>query len=144
MMRFDARVAVEQALDEMGLLRGKTPNKMRLGLCSRTSDVVEPLLKPQWWVRCGTMAERAAQAVRDGELQLLPDFHNGTWFHWLENIRDWCISRQLWWGHRIPAYFVTLPGESAEAAAASAQVCLQRVGRCCMRAHTRTPARARR
>lgn len=112
MMRFDARVAVEKALEEKGLLRGKTDNKMRLGLCSRTGDIIEPMLKPQWWVNCSGMAQKASQAVKDGDLKILPEFHKDTWFRWLDNIRDWCISRQLWWGHRIPAYLGTIAGET--------------------------------
>jgi valyl-tRNA synthetase len=110
MMRFDARWAVTKALEEKGLFRGKADNKMRLGLCSRSGDVIEPLIKPQWYVSCGTMAKQAADAVRSGELKIVPDNHKQTWFQWLDNIQDWCISRQLWWGHRIPAYLVTIAG----------------------------------
>lgn len=105
MMRFDCRTQIKKDLDEMGLLRGTEHNKMRLGLCSRSGDVVEPLLKPQWWVDCKEMAKAATDAVREGRLKLIPEFHNDTWFRWLDNIRDWCISRQLWWGHRVPAYY---------------------------------------
>lgn len=104
MMRYDARAAVERALDARGLLRGKEPNAMRLGVCSRTGDVIEPMLKPQWWVDCRGMAARAVDKVRSGELRILPEFHRETWYRWLENIHDWCISRQLWWGHRVPAW----------------------------------------
>ena len=111
MMRFDARVAVVKALEEAGLARGKTDNKMRLGLCSRSGDVIEPLIKPQWYVKCDGMAKAAADAVRGGELKIEPDIHKPTWFGWLDNIQDWCISRQLWWGHRIPAYFVSVAGQ---------------------------------
>lgn len=113
MMRFDARLAVLKALEERGLLRGKADNKMRLGLCSRSGDVIEPLIKPQWYVKCAGMAKAAADAVRGGELRILPAMHESTWFSWLDNIQDWCISRQLWWGHRIPAYFVTVAGAPA-------------------------------
>jgi valyl-tRNA synthetase len=98
MMRYDARIAIEAALKEKGLLRGKEDNKMRLGLCSRSGDVIEPMLTPQWYVNCNSMAERSIAAVRNGDLKIVPDFHEATWFRWLENIRDWCISRQLWWG----------------------------------------------
>lgn len=111
MMRYDARIAIEEALSSMGLLRGKEPNKMRLGLCSRSGDIIEPMITPQWYVNCDTMAANAVAAVRNGELKILPDFHEATWYRWLENIRDWCISRQLWWGHRIPAYFATTKNE---------------------------------
>ncbi|CAK4081064.1 unnamed protein product [Aphanomyces euteiches] len=111
MMRYDARVAVEKALTAKGLFHGKVDNKMRLGICSRSGDIVEPLVKPQWFVNCEQMAQDAMAAVRNKELTILPEQHEKTWFRWLENIRDWCISRQLWWGHRIPAYFATIKGE---------------------------------
>jgi valyl-tRNA synthetase len=100
---------------------------MRLAISSRTKDVMEPLLKPQWWVDCKGMAAAAARAARDGQLRLLPAGSEETWFRWLDNIRDWCISRQLWpssiscssvrwWGHRIPAFYAVLPGEETKVA----------------------------
>jgi valyl-tRNA synthetase len=107
MMRYDARIAVEDALKEKGLLIGKEPNKMRLGLCSRSHDILEPMITPQWYVNCDGMAKRAGDAVRNGELKIIPAEHEKTWFQWLDNIRDWCVSRQLWWGHQIPAWFAT-------------------------------------
>lgn len=112
MMRYDARVAMEKELQALGHLRGKAENPMRLGQCSRTGDIIEPMLSPQWYLNCSTMAQRSIEAVRNGELKILPEVHESTWYMWLENIRDWCVSRQLWWGHRIPAYFARLPGES--------------------------------
>ncbi|CAM9440853.1 unnamed protein product, partial [Laminaria digitata] len=111
MMRYDARVAVEKSLDEKGLLRGKEPHKMRLGLCSRSGDIIEPMITPQWYVKCDGMAKRAVDAVKNKELRIEPPMHEKTWYQWLDNSRDWCISRQLWWGHRIPAYFATVAGE---------------------------------
>ncbi|CAM9853636.1 unnamed protein product [Ascophyllum nodosum] len=111
MMRYDARIAVEKALEEKGLLRGKEPHKMRLGICSRSGDVIEPMITPQWYVKCDGMAKRAVDAVKNKELRIEPVMHERTWYQWLENSRDWCISRQLWWGHRIPAYFATAEGE---------------------------------
>lgn len=112
MMRYDARIAVEDALKEKGLYVGKEPNKMRLGICSRSGDILEPMITPQWYVNCDSMAKRAVDAVRNGELKILPQEHEKTWYYWLENIRDWCVSRQLWWGHQIPAWFVTKKGET--------------------------------
>ncbi|CAB9509855.1 Valine--tRNA ligase (Fragment) [Seminavis robusta] len=112
MMRYDARMAVEEALKEKGLYKGKEPNKMRLGLCSRSGDVLEPMITPQWYVNCNSMAKRAADAVRNGDLKIVPNDHEKTWFQWLDNIRDWCVSRQLWWGHQIPAWFATKKGET--------------------------------
>eukprot|EP00970_Alexandrium_tamarense_P018589 scaffold13354_cov181-Alexandrium_tamarense.AAC.2 len=111
MMRYDARIAVEEALKEKGLYKGKEPNKMRLGLCSRSGDILEPMITPQWYVNCSDMAKRSTDAVRNGELKILPVEHEKTWFQWLDNIRDWCVSRQLWWGHQIPAWFATKKGE---------------------------------
>ncbi|EOD05767.1 putative valyl-tRNA synthetase [Emiliania huxleyi CCMP1516] len=114
MMRFDARVELLAELKRRGLHRGEADNKMRLGVCQRTGDIIEPMLKPQWWVDCSGMARRAVEAVRQGELKIIPAEHERTWYAWLENIRDWCVSRQLWWGHRIPAYFPTVKGEKVE------------------------------
>lgn len=111
MMRYDARIAVEDALKEKGLLIGKEPNKMRLGLCSRSGDILEPMITPQWYVNCNGMAKRATDAVRNKELKIVPADQERVWFQWLDNIRDWCVSRQLWWGHQIPAWFATKKGE---------------------------------
>jgi len=115
MKRFECRVKIIEFLEEKGLFRGKQDNEMRLGLCSRSKDVIEPMLKPQWWVNCKDMGADAVNVVRDGSLKIIPKDHEKTWFNWMENIRDWCISRQLWWGHRIPAYYIQIEGESAEA-----------------------------
>lgn len=104
MKRYVARKEVEYALDELGLLRGKEPNPMILPVCSRSGDIVEPMLLPQWWMDCKELAKQSADAVRNGELEIVPPQFKETWYRWLDNIHDWCISRQLWWGHRIPAY----------------------------------------
>ncbi|KAL3686885.1 hypothetical protein R1sor_013194 [Riccia sorocarpa] len=106
--RFEARAAVLKDLKEKGLYRGEADNPMRLGICSRSNDVIEPMIKPQWYVSCDDMARDACAAVRDGRLDIVPKQFEDVWFRWLENIRDWCISRQLWWGHRVPAWYVTL------------------------------------
>lgn len=111
MPRFKAREAVVAALHEKGLYKGAKDNEMRLGLCSRTKDVVEPLIKPQWYVSCSGIANEALDAVMDDEnrkIEIIPKQYAADWKRWLENIRDWCVSRQLWWGHRIPAWYVTL------------------------------------
>lgn len=112
MMRFDCRVQVEKDLTELGLYKEKQNNAMRLGFCSRSGDIIEPYLKPQWYVKCDELAARACDAVRNGDLKILPEFNEKTWFRWLENIKDWCISRQLWWGHRCPAYLITVKDEA--------------------------------
>merc|ERR1719171_3229747 len=112
--RFEARRTVEEALQKKGLWVGKKSHAMRLGLCSRSKDIIEPYLKPQWWMDCKDLAERSVNAVRTGEMKIVPEFHHQTWYHWLENIQDWCISRQLWWGHRVPAYKVVEPKQKEE------------------------------
>ena len=112
MMRFDARIAIEEALDELGLLKGKVFNKMVIPICSRSKDIIEPLVKPQWWVKMSEMGDDAIECVKNGSLELKPSFHNQTWFNWLTDCQDWCISRQLWWGHRIPAYLIKIAGET--------------------------------
>lgn len=106
MKRFDGRKAVLAKLKELGLYKETVNNPMVVPICSRSKDVVEPLIKPQWYVKCDDMAAKATEAVKSGELKIIPEGHTKTWYHWMDGIRDWCISRQLWWGHRIPAYFV--------------------------------------
>ncbi|CBZ28993.1 putative valyl-tRNA synthetase [Leishmania mexicana MHOM/GT/2001/U1103] len=106
MHRFDCRREIVKRLEEMGLLRGVEPYEYRVGRCERTGDIVEPMLMPQWFIDCSDMARRSVEAVRNGDLRLYPSSHEAVWYHWLENIKPWCVSRQLWWGHRIPAYKV--------------------------------------
>jgi len=113
MKRFHARTAVLNALQEKGLCRGSKDNPMVVPICSRSKDVIEPLLKPQWYVNCKEMARKAIDAVNAGELKIIPDMFVKTWHQWLDDCRDWCISRQLWWGHRIPAYLVEIEGDQA-------------------------------
>jgi valyl-tRNA synthetase len=110
--RFEARLKITAALKELGLFRKVDPNPMVVPLCSRTKEIIEPLLKPQWFCDCRIMAARALLAVKNGDLKIVPDSHEKTWNNWLENIRDWCISRQLWWGHRVPAWFVHIKGQA--------------------------------
>lgn len=107
MKRFECRKSILIALKEKGLYKDTINNPMVVPFCSRSKDVVEPIIKPQWYVKCDDMAASAIEAVRSGELKIIPEMHVKTWNHWMEGIRDWCVSRQLWWGHRIPAYFVT-------------------------------------
>ncbi|RWS05960.1 Valine--tRNA ligase-like protein, partial [Dinothrombium tinctorium] len=114
MKRFDARKSVIEALKSKGLYRETKEHTMVVPICSRSKDIVEPLLKVQWYVNCNQMAKRSVDAVKNGELKIIPQLHTKTWFMWLENIRDWCISRQLWWGHRIPAYYVSTNDNSID------------------------------
>ncbi|CAM9022289.1 unnamed protein product [Wickerhamomyces anomalus] len=110
--RFDARKKVIEALKEKGLFVEQKENEMVIPICSRSGDVIEPLLKPQWWVSQKDMADAAIAAVRNGDITITPKSSEAEYFHWLENIQDWCISRQLWWGHRCPVYFVEIEGET--------------------------------
>jgi len=80
MARFDARVEIYKALEKLGHIKGKSPNPMRLGLCSKSNDIIEPYLKPQWYVDCKDMAKRSTDAVRNKELKIVPEFHERTWF----------------------------------------------------------------
>ncbi|CAL8073722.1 unnamed protein product [Calicophoron daubneyi] len=113
MKRFDAREAVRAALQQLGLYHGEADNPMVVPICSRSKDVIEPLLKPQWYLRCQQMADRAVQEVAEGRLRILPRMHVRMWNIWLKDCHDWCISRQLWWGHRIPAYHVSVLREGS-------------------------------
>ncbi|CAN8019258.1 unnamed protein product, partial [Ixodes persulcatus] len=119
MRRFDARKAVLESLKERGLYRDTKDNPMVVPICSRSKDIVEPLPKVQWFIDCNNMAAQAVKDVKEGNLKLIPEQHVKIWNYFLENIRDWCISRQLWWGHRIPAYFVEVEGQQAPPGAES-------------------------
>ncbi|KRZ14062.1 Valine--tRNA ligase [Trichinella zimbabwensis] len=111
MKRFHARKAVLQELKAIGLFVTMAENPMVVPVCNRSKDIVEPLLKAQWYVKCDEMAQNAAAAVQNGDMRIIPNIHEKTWYKWMSGIRDWCISRQLWWGHRIPAYFVSIKGK---------------------------------
>ncbi len=102
--RFEARKRILAALQESGELVKTEPYTVNLSKCERCKTVVEPLVSTQWFVRMKPLAERAMDAVRSGRIRFVPDDREVVFFQWMENIRDWCISRQLWWGHRIPAW----------------------------------------
>ncbi|KAL1196003.1 Valine--tRNA ligase, mitochondrial 1 [Cardamine amara subsp. amara] len=111
MLRFTAREAVVEALRKKGLYRGAKNNEMRLERCSRTNDIIEPMIKPQWYVNCQIMGKKALDVAINDEnkkLEFIQKQYTAEWRRWLENTHDWCISRQLWWGHRIPAWYTTL------------------------------------
>ncbi len=111
MDRYAARKQMVADLDEMGLLVKVVPHSHNVGTHDRCKTTVEPLIKPQWFVKMEDMAKPALEAVKKGELKLIPERMNKNYYNWLENIRDWCVSRQLWWGHRIPAYYCQDCGE---------------------------------
>jgi valyl-tRNA synthetase len=101
----DARKAVVDDLDAAGLLVKTEPHQLSLGRCQRSDDVVEPMLSLQWFVKTEPLAKPAIDAVNEGKTKFIPEAWTKTYMHWMTNIRDWCISRQLWWGHRIPVWY---------------------------------------
>jgi len=103
--RFEARKAVKRALKEKGLVRGSKNHRLMIPRSDRTNTVVEPMLSTQWFVKTKPLAEPALEAVRRGDTVIIPAEWAKTYEHWMTNILDWCISRQLWWGHRIPAWY---------------------------------------
>lgn len=105
MDRYEARKAMVADLEAEGLLVKVVPHSHNVGTHDRCKTTVEPLIKPQWFVKMEEMAKPALEAVKKGDLKLIPERMNKNYYNWLENIRDWCVSRQLWWGHRIPAYY---------------------------------------
>ncbi len=105
MDRFAARAAVKEALAEVGLARGTHPHKMNIGRSQRSGAIVEPMISTQWFVSMKPLAGPALAAVENGYTRFVPKQWENTYYAWLRDIRDWCISRQLWWGHRIPAWY---------------------------------------
>ncbi|CAH8612557.1 unnamed protein product [Schistosoma margrebowiei] len=108
LQRFVARDVVQKALVELGVYRGEKDNPVVVPMCSQSKDIVGPLLKPQWYLRCKDMANAAMKEVSEGRSRIIHSFHIRTWNNWLKDCQDWCISRQLWWGHHIPACHVSI------------------------------------
>ena len=115
MDRYEARKAMVKDLEDLGLLVKVVPHSHSVGTHDRCGTTVEPMIKPQWFVKMDEMAKAVIDTLKDGDLQFVPERFDKTYLHWLENIRDWCISRQLWWGHRIPAYYCDDCGETVVA-----------------------------
>lgn len=109
--RYEARKQMVKDLDELGLLVKIEDHVHNVGTHDRCSTTVEPMIKQQWFVKMDELIKPAVDAVKKGEIQLIPERMDKTYFNWTDNIRDWCISRQLWWGHRIPAYYCEKCGE---------------------------------
>ena len=115
MDRYEARDAIVKELDKEGLLVKIEDYSHNVGTHDRCKTTVEPLVKEQWFVKMDELIKPAAEAVRNGEIKLVPERMQKTYFNWTDNIKDWCISRQLWWGHRIPAYYCDDCGETVVA-----------------------------
>ena len=115
MDRYEARKKIVARLEELGLLVKVEPHSHNVGTHDRCKTTVEPMVKPQWFVRMDEMAKPAIEVLKSGRLKFVPESFGKTYLHWLEGIRDWCISRQLWWGHRIPAYYCDQCGETVVA-----------------------------
>ena len=115
MDRYEARAQIVKELDEMGLLVRIEDYTHNVGTHDRCGTTVEPLIKQQWFVKMDELIKPAVKAVKEGEIRLIPGRMEKTYFNWTDNIRDWCISRQLWWGHRIPAYYCDECGETVVA-----------------------------
>ena len=115
MDRYEARAAIVKELDSMGLLVRIEDYSHNVGTHDRCKTTIEPLVKEQWFVKMDELIKPAVKAVKDGEIKLIPERMEKTYFNWTDNIRDWCISRQLWWGHRIPAYYCGDCGETVVA-----------------------------
>uniref|UniRef100_A0A2S2Q8D5 valine--tRNA ligase n=1 Tax=Sipha flava TaxID=143950 RepID=A0A2S2Q8D5_9HEMI len=102
--RYQARTAIAQKLKELNLLRNRKEHTMSIPICSRTGDVIEHLPKLQWFINCKEMAKKASESLESGELTIEPNHYHNQWHLWHKNSKDWCVSRQLWWGHRLPLY----------------------------------------
>lgn len=111
MDRYAARKAIVADLEAGGYLAGIEPHRHNVGTCYRCGTTVEPIVSKQWFVRMKSLAQPAIDAVRSGEIRFVPERFDKNYFFWMENTRDWCISRQLWWGHRIPAYYCDACGK---------------------------------
>ena len=127
--RYIARKLIIDKLKELNLWRSDEPHQMLLPICSRSGDVIEYLLKPQWFLNCKEMTKKAITAVEQQELTIQPKHFEKHWFQWLDNSEEWCISRQLWCGHRIPVYWQTQgQGQGRCVAAYSMEEAMSKLG----------------
>ncbi|KAI7900845.1 valyl-tRNA synthetase [Cokeromyces recurvatus] len=110
--RFEVRDIIINKLNEFGSYKGRNDKHvMRIATCSRSGDIIEPLLEPQWYIKCKELADLCKKQVELNEMKIIPDQSKQDWYRWLDNIQDWCVSRQLWWGHEIPAYQIKFNNE---------------------------------
>ena len=114
MKRFHVRKAIVQRLKDDGLFVEVVDNPMSIPQCAKSKDIIEPAMKPQWWVRQAELAQAASAAVREGQILIRPRVSEQDFHRWMTDIQDWCISRQLWWGHRCPVYRVLFEGKEDE------------------------------
>jgi valyl-tRNA synthetase len=117
--RFDVRYTIQDDLKKKGLYVDKKDNPMKVPLCEKSKDVIEPIMKPQWWMRTRSLADEAIKVVKDGQIKIKPESSEKSFYRWMEDIHDWCISRQLWWGHQCPVYFAKVEGETGDLADSS-------------------------
>ncbi|KAH8080852.1 valine-tRNA ligase [Filobasidium floriforme] len=111
MKRYHVRTAVLKALKEKGLYVETKDNPMQIPICSKSGDIIESIMKPQWWVNLKDAAAEATKRTEAGELKILPKSSEGDYYRWMRDMQDWCISRQLWWGHRCPAWLLIIDGK---------------------------------
>jgi len=109
--RFDVRYTIQDDLKKLGLYVDKKDNPMNVPLCEKSKDVIEPLIKPQWWMKMQELADEAMKVVKNGDIIIRPESSEKSYFRWMEGINNWCLSRQLWWGHQIPCYFAQIEGK---------------------------------
>ncbi|KAI0890620.1 tRNA synthetases class I-domain-containing protein [Annulohypoxylon maeteangense] len=112
--RFDVRYSIQTDLKERGLYVDKKDNPMKVPLCEKSKDIIEPIMKPQWWMRMKDLAAEAIKVVKNGDIKIKPETAEKSYYRWMEDINDWCLSRQLWWGHQCPVYFAKVEGEAGD------------------------------
>ncbi|KAJ2646501.1 hypothetical protein GGH99_008065, partial [Coemansia sp. RSA 1285] len=99
-------MVIKQLTDSCAYLGKRDADESIISVCSRSGDVIEPMLMPQWYIRCNQLGQNADSLVASGDIDIVPARQKAVWHSWMSGITDWCVSRQLWWGHRIPMYYV--------------------------------------